>query len=48
MELQPIKDNKHLMRDLETGAILNINKETPKGLKLAKENKRLEKEQFKV
>ena len=46
MELQPIKDNKHLMRDLETGAILNINKETPKGLKLAKENKRLEKEQL--
>ena len=36
MELQPIKDNKHLMRDLETGAILNINIETPKGLKLAK------------
>ena len=46
MELQPIKDNKHLMRDLETGAILNINIETPKGLKLAKENKRLEKEQL--
>ena len=48
MELQPIKDNKHLMRDLETGAILNINKETPKGLKIAKENKRREKEQLEI
>ena len=46
MELQRVKDNKHLMRDLETGAILNINKETPKGLKIAKENKRREKEQL--
>ena len=48
MELQPIKDNKHLMRDLETGAILNINKETPKGLKIAKENKRRKKEQLEI
>ena len=37
MELRRVKDNKHLMRDLETGAILNINKETPTGLKIAKE-----------
>jgi len=45
MELAPVKGFKNLVRDLETGAILNIDTTAPLGLKLAKEKRRKEKEQ---
>ena len=47
MNLQPIKGQKNLVRDIETGAVLNINFEAPQGLKLAKEKKQKEQEQLK-
>ena len=46
MELIPVKGFKNLARDLETGAILNIDETAPLGLKLAKEKRRKEKEQI--
>jgi len=46
MELIPVKGFKNLARDLETGAILNIDETAPLGLKLAKEKRRKEKEQL--
>jgi len=46
MELAPVKGFKHLVRDLDTGAILNIDTTAPLGLKLAKEKRRKEKEQL--
>ena len=46
MELAPVKGFKNLARDLDTGAILNIDTIAPLGLKLAKEKKRKEKEQL--
>ena len=46
MELAPVKGFKNLARDLDTGAILNIDTTAPLGLKLAKEKKRKEKEQL--
>ena len=46
MNLQPIEGYKHLVRDSETGAVLNINTEIPQGLKLAKLKKRNEQEQL--
>jgi len=48
MNLQPIKGQKNLVRDIETGAVLNINFEAPQGLKLAKERKQKEQEQLKM
>ena len=33
MNIQPIEGYKHLVRDNETGAVLNINTEIPAGLK---------------
>ena len=46
MNIQPIEGYKHLVRDKETGAVLNINTEIPQGLKLAKRKKRKEQEQL--
>ena len=46
MNIQPIEGSKHLVRDSETGAVLNINTEIPAGLKLAKLKKRKEQEQW--
>ena len=46
MELAPVKGFKHLVRDLETGAILNLDERAPLGLKLAKSKKRKELEQI--
>ena len=46
MNIQPIEGYKHLVRDNETGAVLNINTEIPQGLKLAKQKKRKEQEQL--
>ena len=46
MNIQPIEGYKHLVRDEETGAVLNINTEIPQGLKLAKLKKRNEQEQL--
>ena len=47
MELAPVKGFKHLVRDLETGAILNLDDRAPLGLKLAKNKRRKEQEQIK-
>ena len=46
MNIQPIEGYKHLVRDKDTGAVLNINTEIPQGLKLAKQKKRKEQEQL--
>ena len=46
MELAPVKGFKHLVRDLETGAILNLDEKAPLGLKLAKNKRRKEQEQI--
>ena len=46
MELTPVKGFKHLVRDLETGAILNLDDRAPLGLKLAKNKRRKEQEQL--
>ena len=46
MELVPVQDHKHLVRDLETGAILNLDDRAPLGLKLAKNKRRKEQEQL--
>jgi len=46
MNIQPIEGYKHLVRDNDTGAVLNINREIPQGLKLAKLKKRKEQEQL--
>ena len=46
MDLQLIEGYKQLVRDKETGAVLNINTEIPQGLKLAKLKKRKEQEQL--
>ena len=46
MELAPVKGFKHLVRDLDTGAILNIDEKAPLGLKFAKNKRKKEKEQL--
>ena len=46
MQLGPITGFDNLARDLETGAILNLDSNASLGLKLAKEKKRKEKEQL--
>ena len=46
MQLGPIIGFDNLARDLETGAILNLDSNTSLGLKLTKEKKRKEKEQL--
>ena len=46
MELGPITGFDNLARDLETGAVLNLDSNASLGLKLIKEKKRKEKEQL--
>ena len=35
MNIQPIEGYKHLVRDKDTGAVLNINTEIPAGFKIS-------------
>ena len=46
MELRPIESNKDLARDMDTGAILNINKEAFAGAKRAREKREKAKHQL--
>jgi len=46
MNLHPIEGHKHLFRDKESGAILNINTDTSLGMKMAKENRQRAKQQL--
>ena len=46
MQLGPITGFDNLARDLETGAVINIDTNASLGLKLIKEKKRKEKEQL--
>ncbi len=47
MELGPIKGFDNLVRDLETGAVLNLDSNASLGLKLVKQKKQEEREQIK-
>ena len=46
MNLLPVEGYKHLFRDKETGAILNVNTDTSLGIKHAKQNRQRAKEQL--
>ena len=46
MQLGPITGFDNLARDLETGAVINLDSNASLGLKLTKEKKRKEKEQL--
>ena len=46
MELIQVKDHKHLVRDLETGAILNTNMKAAEGLRMAKKSRQKTKDQL--
>ena len=46
MELVPVQDHKHLVRDLESGAILNTNLKGAEGLRMAKRNRQKSKDQL--
>jgi len=46
MNLLPVEGYKHLFRDKETGAILNVNTEASLGIKYAKQNRQRSKEQL--
>ena len=46
MELRPVEGNKDLARDMDTGAILNINKEAFAGAKRAREIREKAKDQL--
>ena len=46
MNLQPVEGHKHLFKDKETGAILNVNTEASLGIKHAKQNRQKSKEQL--
>ena len=46
MELRPVEGNKDLARDMDTGAILNINKEAFAGSKRAREKREQAKHQL--
>ena len=46
MELVPVQDHKHLVRDLESGAILNTNLKVAEGLRMAKKNRQKTKDQL--
>ena len=46
MNLLPVEGHKHLFRDKETGAILNVNTEASLGIKHSKENRQRSKEQL--
>ena len=45
MELVQVKDHIHLVRDLETGAILNTNDKMAEGLRMAKKSRQKTKDQ---
>ena len=46
MELVRVTDHKHLVRDLESGAILNTDTKVAQGMKLAKKNRQKTKDQL--
>ena len=46
MELVPVQDHKHLVRDLESGAILNTDMKVAEGLRIAKKNRQKTKDQL--
>ena len=46
MELVPVQDHKHLVRDLESGAILNTDLKVAEGLRMAKKNRQKTKDQL--
>jgi len=46
MELVRVTDHNHLVRDLESGAILNTDIKVAQGMKLAKENRQRTKDQL--
>jgi len=46
MELVPVQDHKHLVRDLESGAILNTDLKVAEGLRMAKRNRQKSKDQL--
>ena len=48
MELIQVKDHKHLVRDLESGAILNTNLKVAEGLRMAKKNRQKTKDQLEI
>ena len=48
MELVQVKDHKHLVRDLESGAILNTNEKVAEGLRMAKKSRQKTKDQLEI
>ena len=46
MELVRVRDHKHLVRDLESGAILNTDMKVAEGLRIAKKNRQKTKDQL--
>ena len=46
MELVRVQDHKHLVRDLESGAILNTDMKVAEGLRIAKKNRQKTKDQL--
>ena len=46
MELVQVKDHIHLVRDLETGAVLNTNIKAAEGLRMAKKSRQKTKDQL--
>ena len=48
MELRPVEGNKDLARDMDTGAILNINTEAFAGAKRAREIREKAKDQLEI
>ena len=46
MELVSVQDHKHLVRDLESGAILNTDLKVAEGLRMAKRNRQKSKDQL--
>ena len=46
MELVQVKDHIHLVRDLETGAILNTNDKMAEGFRMAKKSRQKTKDQL--
>ena len=48
MELIRVQDHKHLVRDLESGAILNTDEKVAQGLRVAKKNRQKTKDQLEI
>ena len=46
MELVRVRDHKHLVRDLESGAIFNTDMKVAEGLRMAKKNRQKTKDQL--